>query len=414
MRIGFDVCRGCLSNKLFDGVDLGSLPIANELYSDFRRNHEVFPLNMKICADCGLGQVENLISPKRLFEDYRYLSSVSSSFLNHAKNYAERLTSELLLDEKSLVIEIASNDGYFLRNFLDKGTRVLGIEPAKNIAVVALNLGINTLCRFFGSETALEILSKHGKADVIVANNVAAHVPDLCDFLSGIAILCKPETIVSIENPSILNILEGAQFDTIYHEHFSYLSANSIRIAAERCNLVLFKVEEISTHGGSLRFLLKLDSASARDLAVENCINQLCDQEKEKGLLDPEAWMYCQQNINSVLGNFRDWIANAKNEGRKILGFGAAAKSSTLINASKILPGSIDGIIDSSLEKQGRMMPSHNIPIISITDAVEMQPTDVVIFPWNLKDEIHHIILDSFVILPRVWVAIPKLMEVQK
>ena len=259
---------------------------------------------------------------------------------------------------------------------------------------------------------SFEILDEYGRADVIVANNVAAHVPDLNDFLKGIANICKLETIVSIENPSILNILEKAQFDTIYHEHFSYLSANAIRIAAENAGLILYKVEKIPTHGGSLRFLLKLDSARARDLAKENLIYALCEDEKRRGLLDPEVWATCQRNVDFMLSDFRDWVTFSHEQGKKIIGFGAAAKSSTLINAAKISPGFIEAIIDSSSEKQGRIMPVQDIPIISLNEAVKMQPTDVVVFPWNIAAEIVHIISDNFTIRPKIWVAVPKLMEI--
>jgi hypothetical protein len=400
-----------MSTNLFEGIDLGELPIANELHTGLNENYECFPLSMKICADCGLGQVENLISPERLFEDYRYLSSVSYNFMLHARKYALELISKLSLDSSSLVLEIASNDGYFLRNFLENEIPVLGIEPAKNVAEVANNLGVKTMNFFFNSKIATNIARVYGIPKVIVANNVAAHVPDLLDFLSGIAILCNNETLVSIENPSILNILEGNQFDTIYHEHFSYLSVNSMKVAGERCGLTLTNVEEIPTHGGSLRYILMKDSRNAQMLFIQNGIEKLCDLEKEKGLLNPTSWSLCQQNVLETLADFRDWIEKSKRSNRKILGFGAAAKSSTLLNAAGIPIGGVDAIIDSSLEKLGRFMPTQNIPIISLDEAKGMNPNDIIIFPWNLKDEISQIILKNFLPSVRIWVAIPKMEE---
>jgi hypothetical protein len=249
---GESFCRGCLGLNLFSALDLGDLPIANELLISQYSGIERFPLHLKICKDCRLGQVADVVTPERIFRDYRYLSSMSTTFLNHAADYVGQRIAEDLFSHSDWVLEIASNDGYLLKNFLSHGIRAIGVEPAENVAEIARNLGIETISEFFSSALAEDLLKEHGAPKLIIANNVMAHVPDLIDFVKGLAILCGPETQISIENPSLANILCGMQFDTIYHEHYSYLSASAVRKIGARHGLHLNRVMEALIVIGSI------------------------------------------------------------------------------------------------------------------------------------------------------------------
>ena len=239
-KVKLEVCRSCASNDVFLAIDLGELPISNELNQEARITTEVFPLRLQICKNCSLGQVGSEILPTRLFSDYRYLSSVSSSFLFHAQQFCEGLLRSGMVSDGDLVMEIACNDGYLLKNFVGKNVKILGIEPSTNVSQKAKIQGIPVINDFFSSKLARQLVDEYGFPKIVIANNVMAHVPELQDFVNGLSILCGPETIVSVENPSILNILKGQQFDTIYHEHFSYLSCNSVDNISKRFGLTLF------------------------------------------------------------------------------------------------------------------------------------------------------------------------------
>ena len=258
---GSDFCRGCLGGNLFSALDLGSLPIANELLLTEHGEIEKYPLHLKVCAECGLGQVADVVTPERIFRDYRYLSSMSSTFLQHASDYVTQKVQEGIFLPGDWVLEIASNDGYLLKNFLPFGILAIGVEPAENVAEISRSLGVETISEFFSSQLANELLAKHGYPKLIIANNVMAHVPDLVDFIKGLAILCGPDTQISVENPSLSNILVGMQFDTIYHEHYSYLSASSVARLGKMYGLNLFKVEQLSIHGGSNRYWLRVSTS---------------------------------------------------------------------------------------------------------------------------------------------------------
>ncbi len=389
---------------------MGLLPIANELWLDIDYEEEVFPLHLRICRNCGLGQVEDVVSPERLFSDYRYLSSTSSLFSEHAKLFVQSVLKSGLIKEGDWVLEIASNDGYLLKHFVESKISVLGIEPAENISLVSESLGIPTLNTFFSSQTSKQILEERGYPKLIIANNVLAHVPDIQDFLLGIATLCGDETQISIENPSLLNILHLNQFDTIYHEHYSYLSVNSVHRLSSNFGLELFDVKEINTHGGSNRYWLRRQK-EVRE--IPRVIEGLIQSELGQGLLSQPHWDQCAQNVEKILIELNEWLSSCSRDGRKVCGYGAAAKASTLLNAAKIERGRLEFIADGSIEKQGRRMPIKGFPIVSPIEMLESNPTDVLIFPWNISSEIASLIREVSPKSIRIWQAVPNLREIE-
>ncbi|MDP1712758.1 MAG: class I SAM-dependent methyltransferase [Candidatus Nanopelagicaceae bacterium] len=405
---GTKFCRGCSSTNLFQVIQLGDLPIANELPKDPDELIDLFPLDFSVCRDCGLGQIGEPISRERLFSDYRYLSSISATWLEHARKFAVRMTNELKLMKEDLVVEIASNDGYLLQYFADLGVKVIGVEPAENVAQRATNKGIETYVEFFGLDCSQKIKSQVGSPKLIVANNVVAHVPDIQDFFQGLSNLANEETLISIENPSILNLITGNQFDTIYHEHYSYLSAFAIRNLGEKFGLNLFGIEEISTHGGSNRYWMKRSVLSATER--EN-VDKFIAHELEVGLINEAIWKSFASAVSESLGELRDWLAERQVNRNNVLGFTAAAKASTILNAAQIPGTAIMAITDSSPEKQGRYLPSLGLPIISLQDMSSMKPTDILIFAWNIAPEISQLIWRELGSNVRCWVAIPKLKE---
>jgi C-methyltransferase C-terminal domain/Putative zinc binding domain/Methyltransferase domain len=399
-------CRACNANNLFSALDLGHLPIANELMVSPTAS-DIFPLHLKVCSDCGLGQVADVVSPERLFRDYRYLSSVSQTFLTHAAKFVDKVLNSLDWKPGDWVLEIASNDGYLLRNFLPHSISVLGVEPASNVAEIARRNGVLTLSEFFCRELAEDILAKYGHPRLIIANNVYAHVPDIQDFTSALQTLMNERTLVSIENPSIMNLLEGLQFDSIYHEHYSYLSATSVSSIAARFNLHLIEVEQIPTHGGSNRYWLS-KVKETRNGSVAHLISN----EKSRGLFDHDKWQKFSEQVNTILNEFKHFCDEAKSKGEVVAGYGAAAKASTLINAAKIGSDAIKFIVDESPEKAGRYMPNYSIPIVGKEMLTTLNIDHVVIFPWNLADEIGKKIQDSCEQEVSIWSAIPALRRI--
>jgi hypothetical protein len=402
-------CRGCLGKNLFSAINLGELPIANELLIKKENKVEKFPLHLRVCTDCGLGQVGDVVTPNRIFENYRYLSSTSTTFLKHAKDFVEQIVKSETFSPTDWVLEIASNDGYLLNNFLTYGIKTVGVEPAQNIAKITESYGIETISDFFSSTLANEILIKFGYPKLIIANNVMAHVPDLFDFVKGLSILCGDNTKISIENPSLTNILLGMQFDTIYHEHYSYLSAKSVSEVSLKNNLNLVKVEKLPIHGGSNRYWLeKKKKNSGINLSVQNAI----DIEVESGLFLEAEWLNFSTKVNKILNNFKDWLTATGKETRNIYGYGAAAKASTLINAANIAPNLITAIADASFEKQGLFMPFNGIKIISPKELSDSKPTDIIIFPWNLKSEITGNLKNILGSKVRLWCVLPEMHQV--
>lgn len=407
---GNKFCRGCLNEGLFTALDLGELPIANELLLEIDEPIEKFPLHLRICKNCGLGQVADVVTPERIFRNYRYLSSMSTTFLKHASDFVDARLRENFLTPSDWVLEIASNDGYLLKNFLNNKVKVIGIEPAENVAEIARSKGISTISEFFSSDLATDILSKHGYPKLIIANNVVAHVPDLIDFMKGLSVLAGPETIISVENPSLTNVLVDMQFDTIYHEHYSYLSATAVEKIAKNSYLQLIKVEELPIHGGSNRYWLrKVDEKNF----VDESVMRVKNLEKEARIFEEESWLELTKKVNTILGDLENWIKKAHENNRKIFGYGAAAKASTLLNSiSEDISSLILGIADLSLEKQNRFLPPVHHKILTPGELAIAKPTDILIFPWNIRVEIASqlgALLEPGI---RFWCAIPKMHEV--
>ena len=403
-------CRACSGEKLFSAIDFGDLPIANELLLSSEGEIEKYPLHLRICRDCGLGQVAEVVNPERIFRDYRYLSSMSSTFLKHSSDYALERVEEGRFSSGEWVLEIASNDGYLLKNFLPFGIKVIGVEPAENVAEISRKLGIETISEFFTSELAEKIHALNGYPKLIVANNVMAHVPDLGDFVKGLSILCGPETEISIENPSLANILLGMQFDTIYHEHYSYLSASSVGTVSQKNGLQLFKVENLSIHGGTNRYWLRSLSTKG---SIHSSVEAFYNSEKSSGLFEPTKWTNFSDKVSKIRGEFHAWLIDSADMGMRVYGYGAAAKASTLLNSISAKDGLILAIADVSLEKQGRFMPPNGTKIISPNELFMKNPTDIMIFPWNLKFEIAKYLRTNLGDDVRLWCAIPEMHEVQ-
>jgi hypothetical protein len=409
---GNSYCRGCLGENLFSALDLGELPIANELLTSAEGYIEKFPLHLSICTDCGLGQVADVVTPERIFRDYRYLSSMSTTFLKHASDFVDQQMEETIFRPSDWVLEIASNDGYLLKNFLPYGIKTIGIEPAKNVAEMSRNIGIDTIAEFFSSELAIKLFDQYGFPKLIVANNVMAHVPDLTDFIKGLAILCGPETKISIENPSLSNILVGMQFDTIYHEHYSYLSAYSVAKLGRMYGLHCFKVEELKIHGGSNRYWLQ---KIAPDNKSDNSVERLMNIEIGYGLFDSREWENFSLKVSRILEDFLQWLElDSEENDRNVYGYGAAAKASTILNSIDVAPNLIKAIADLSLEKQERFMPPHGIKIISPQELMLENPTDIIIFPWNIKLEIASYLRSELGNQVRLWCAIPQMHRVEE
>jgi hypothetical protein len=402
---GGRACRSCLEPQLFMGLDLGILPISNELMSSGSDLAEEFPLELFICSNCLLGQVSEVVYPDRLFSDYRYLTSVSTTFVEHAKSFCESAINRGLLEDGDFVLEIACNDGYLLKNFLGTNFRTLGIEPAVNVARRASELGIPVINEFFGSDLASKIVKEFGHPRLVIANNVLAHVPDIRDFMLGLSILCDSQTIISVENPSILNILSSNQFDTIYHEHYSYLSCHSVSNLAKFFDLNLFDVESLTTHGGSNRYWIqkKVESESQRLLDA-------LELEVASGIADQSAWRKAQEKMEQTLSDLKTWFNEKSKLGELVVGYGAAAKASTLLNSARIGLEELNFICDKSEEKVGRFMPRANYEITTYSKLLNLNPDHILVFPWNISEEINSALkLD----LPNceVWVAIPYLRK---
>lgn len=402
-------CRGCLGRNLFSGLDLGELPIANELLPAKMDHLEKFPLHLSICVDCGLGQVADVVTPERIFRDYRYLSSMSTTFLKHASDFVNQQMNAELFSPGDWVLEIASNDGYLLKNFLPFGIKVIGVEPAENVAEISRALGINTISNFFSTQLAHKLLTENGYPKLIIANNVMAHVPDLVDFVRGLGILCGPQTQISIENPSLANVLVGMQFDTIYHEHYSYLTAHAVGKLSSMHGLQLKRVEELSIHGGSNRYWL---NSAVQNSVADASIEKMTKFEVESGLFDVKEWANYSFKVTKILDGFLQWLRSGGDNSRRIYGYGAAAKASTILNSIEINPNLVLAIADVSLEKQKRFMPPHGIKIISPQELFESKPTDVLIFPWNIKSEIANYLRSNLGSEVRLWCAIPEMHEV--
>jgi hypothetical protein len=386
------------------------LPIANELYKTPLDEYDLFKLHLRICEECGLGQVADVVSSKRLFEDYRYLSSASTSYKRHSETYARTIVKNYKIKKEDYILEIASNDGYLLSIFMGKGIKVLGVEPAQNVATTSRSLGIPTISNFFGEQLAQQILKKYGYPRLIIANNVLAHVPNIQDFMKGLATLSNSRTRISIENPRLRNIIENNQFDTIYHEHFSYLSCKAVNNLATNFDLVLYDLDSIETHGGSNRYWLMLNRS---DVTQGESLEFEIQKEISGKLFEPSTWTDQNEFVKEYLIKFRQFLEAQLKLGRNVVGYGAAAKASTLINSAKLDKKLLPWIADVSFEKQGRFMPSQNIQIISPEKLISISPDIIVLFVWNISLEILEWINANGLSNTEVWQTIPEFKRIQ-
>jgi len=381
-------CRFCnkpLSKIL---IDLGECPLSNSFLElkNLHLKEKSYPLRVLICDNCSLVQTQDFVSPQEIFSEYAYFSSYSRSFLEHSKEYVDKIISRLHLNEKSLVIEIASNDGYLLQYFKKRNIPILGIEPAGNIAEVAEKKGIHTINRFFGMKLAEDLSNSRYEADLLIGNNVLAHVPQLNDFVSGMRKILKPNGIITMEFPHLLQMMKENQFDTIYHEHFSYFSFEAVKKIFHFHKLEIFDVEKIPTHGGSLKIFAKHLENSKHQ--ISKSVFSLLEEEKLFGLTTPSRLDNFSKKAEQIKDDLNDLISKAKNESKKIVCYGAPAKGNTLLNFCKIDSSSIDYAVDLNPYKQGLFLPGSHIPIKPPELIKKTKPDYVLILPWNLKEEI--------------------------
>ncbi len=344
-----------------------------------------FPLHAYVCGKCFLVQLEEYESPRNIFNDYAYFASFSSSWLEHCKCYAQQMISRCSLDGSSLVVEIASNDGYLLQYFREKGIPVLGVEPAANVAAVALEKNIPTEIDFFNEAKASEMRGRGIGADLMVANNVLAHVPDINGFVGGFATLLKSGGVATFEFPHLLRLIDEVQFDTIYHEHFSYLSLYAVKQIFEAKGLSIYDVEELPTHGGSLRVHAQLESGRR---LPEKSVEALLTRERDAGLLNIETYGTFSGRVRKLKRDFLELLIRLKNEGASIAAYGAAAKGNTLLNYCGVRTDFIDYAVDRNPHKQNLYLPGSRIPVYGIEKIYETKPDYLLILPWNLKQEI--------------------------
>ena len=380
-------CRFCNSRLEHIFLDLGKTPSANSfLKKEDLEKEKTYPLCAYICKKCLLVQIPEIRTPDELFSDYAYFSSFSDTWLNHAKEYVKMMIKRFNLNKTSHVVEIASNDGYLLKFFAELDIPVLGIEPASNIAKSAIKKGIPTVEKFFNAYTAKELKEKNQEADVLLGNNVLAHVPDVNDFVKGMKILLKPNGIITMEFPHILQLINQNQFDTIYHEHFSYFSFFIIQKIFFSQALTIFDVEEISTHGGSLRIFVK--HSKNKTYEIKESVENLIKKEKEFGLHDFSTYLDFSKKAQNIKKELNDFLEKSHLEGRSVVCYGAPAKGNTLLNYCRISPDQIEYTVDLSPHKQGLFLPGTHLPIKSPLIIKETKPDYIIILPWNLKDEI--------------------------
>jgi len=388
MGLGYCNCRFCGTRVKHTFVDLGMSPLCQTHISAEQLNHvePFYPLHAYVCHECFLVQLDEYVAPSDIFSDYAYFSSYSDSWVEHARRYAETMTQRLGLGVKSRVVELASNDGYLLQHFVRKGIPVLGVEPAANVAQVAQKKGIPTTVRFFGRDTAREIARETGQADLLLGNNVLAHVPKLNDFVAGMKILLKPQGVITMEFPHLYRLMERNQFDTIYHEHFSYFSFSTVEKVFAAHGLVLFDVEELDTHGGSLRIFARHAENGA--LPVSAQVGALKRREQNEGFTKLETYSAFAEQVKETKRAILEFLIGAKRSGKTVVGYGAPGKGNTLLNYCGIRQDFIDYTVDRSPYKQGKFTPGTRIPIYDPDRIRETRPDYLFILPWNLKDEI--------------------------
>lgn len=385
---GHSGCRFCGTKLQQVFIDLGMSPLANAYLKqdDLERDEHYFPLRVYVCSECFLVQLEEWESPANIFGDYAYFSSYSTSWLSHAKAYVNDITARFGIGRNDKVVELASNDGYLLQYFVERGIPVLGIEPARNVAEVARKKGIPTRVDFFGEDTALNLREEGMRADLIIGNNVLAHVPDINDFVRGIKVLLSNKGIVTIEFPHLMRLCAECQIDTIYHEHFSYFSFFTAEKIFAAHGLTLFDVEELPTHGGSLRIYAQHRETGPHP--VSQRVGDLREREVEAGFTDLGRYTAFEERAIQTKRKLIAFLNQAKWSGKSVVGYGAPAKGNTLLNYCGINPDLIEYTVDRNPHKQGRFLPGTHIPIYEPERIYATKPDYILILPWNLKHEI--------------------------
>ena len=385
------VCRSCGAPLDRVMVDLGSSPLANSYLSPaaLARAELFLPLCVYVCERCWLCQLPECATPQEIFSDYAYFSSFSTSWLEHARAYVDAMVPRFGLGTHSRVVEIASNDGYLLKNFVERGIPVLGVEPAANVAEAARKIGIPTEVRFFGREAARDLAARGFAADLLLGNNVLAHVPDLDDFVGGLALLLKPEGVLTMEFPHLVRMIDGNQFDTIYHEHYSYFSFVAVERVFAAHGLELFDVEELATHGGSLRIFARHRAASGEVSGPRTPrVADLLARERAAGVESLAYYAGYSERVRETKRALLDFLIREKRAGKTIVGYGAPAKGNTLLNYCGVRGDFLDYTVDRSPHKQGLFLPGTRIPIRAPEAIFETRPDFVLILPWNLSAEI--------------------------
>ncbi len=403
-------CRNCQAKLDFKLIDLGSAPPSNAYLNEesLKSPEKWFPLKVMICSDCGLVQTEDYANANLLFDsNYAYFSGFSDSWLKHSKDYVNLMIKKYGVNKNSQVVEVAANDGYLLQFFKSFGIPCYGIEPTASTAASAMEKGIDIIQKFFSKKLALQLSKTKGKVDLMIANNVLAHVPDINDFLKGFSELLHDNGVVTFEFPHLLKLIEENQFDTIYHEHFSYLSLNTIHKIFLKNELEIFDVEELTTHGGSLRvFAQKKDCG---DKIIQANVKSILKKEEKAGLNKKETYLNFYKKAEKVKYDLLKFLIEAKNNGKKVVGYGAAAKGNTLLNYAGIRNDLIPYIVDRNPAKQGKFMPGSRIKIVEEEYLKSDKPDYILILPWNIRDELMAQLYYSKNWGAEILVALPKL-----
>ena len=380
-------CRFCEAPLELTLVDLGKSPLCESFLAADRLEamEPFFPLHVRVCESCWLAQLPSFVPPADIFEEYAYFSAYSDSWVEHARRYVEMITDRLGLSPESLVVELASNDGYLLQHFVSKGIPVLGIDPAANVAKSAEERGVPTLVEFFGQELAGDLVAQRGQADLVLGANVLAQVPDLNDFVAGVSLLLAPNGTTTFEFPHLARLLEGMQYDTIYHEHYSYFSLTTIRKVFAAHGLEVVDVEELPSHGGSLRVYAAHAEAGGEPSAA---VADLLEREEAEGLLDPDRYQSFADDVVESKRALLELLIDLKREGKQIVGYGAPGKGNTLLNYCGIRTDFLDYTVDRNPYKHGRFTPGTHIPILPPERIADTRPDAILILPWNLAREI--------------------------
>ncbi|MDE3185321.1 MAG: methyltransferase domain-containing protein [Bacteroidota bacterium] len=382
-------CRFCKTELTHLFIDLFNSPASNSFLSKEELNEPetYFPLKVFTCPKCFLVQIDEYKKTEDIFShQYAYFSSYSSAWLAHAKKYTEMMMGRFGYNENSQIIEIASNDGYLLQYFKEKKVPVLGVEPAKNTSDVAKQKGIESINEFFGTKLAKEMVSKNIKADLLIGNNVLAHVPDIVDFVTGLKLVLKDDGVITMEFPHLMQLIENNQFDTIYHEHFSYLSLHTVKKIFESQKLEIFDVDEISTHGGSIRIYAKHREDTNKEISKN--VGLLLEKENHKGITDLNYYRHFTEKALQIKLALTTFLLDKKNERKRVAAYGAAAKGNTLLNYCGIKSDLIEYVVDANPHKQNKFLPGSHIPVVDEQFLKNHIPDYVLILPWNLKEEI--------------------------